>query len=350
MMVYKIVLNIIMFKQRPEPWKDPKIKIRVKTNEYFHQKEEMWNSLAHSSPKISQFYLRTQKNTDFPLPTQVKAEEIIKKPGSREQLKRRKLEREILQARSSQCISAYNNCDQKPIFSTFKDPAARPIICKAKTFDNYNELPENRLRLVVNEFILEKDTQALKYISKKIDEEVKEEELRSEWYKSNRARTLARMERQRAKNKIREDKAGVEKVKIDDEDEKKSQKPPESARLQRLSIAKGVKRGFPIDYIDSVGLLKAGVLQADKSMFPKSARNPQVKRTSSFPITAITDHTLNSNSSKLWDVKNIDEFLDFEEIKEQLEEMDKFDKRVKDMKERVGFPRIDLEKFQNKLL
>lgn len=339
-----------MFNLRPEPWKDPKIKVRVKTNEYFHQKEEMWNSLAHSSPKISQFYLKTKKNTDCPLnpkPPQVQAEEIIKKPGSRDQLKRRKLEREILQAKSSQCISALNNCEYKPVFSTYKDPAARPIICKAKTFDNYNELPENRLKLVVNEFILEKDAQALKFISKKIEDEVKEEELRSKWYKSNRACTLERMQRQRVKNKIREDKAGVEKVKIDEED-KKSQKAPGSARIQRLSIAKEIKRGFPVDYPDSYGLLKAGVLQTDKSMFPKSARNPQVKRTSSFPIT--TDQTLNSHSSKLWDVKQIDDFLDFEEIKEQLEEMDKFDKRVKDMKERIGFPHIDLEKFQTKLL
>lgn len=334
-----------MFNIRPEPWNAPKVKIRVKTNEYFHQKNEMWNSLAHSSPKVSQFYLKQQKKSDLnETKAQVITEETVKRPGSRDQIKRRQLERKVLQARSSQCISSVNAGEFNPIFSTFKDPAARPIVCKAKTFDNYNELPENRLRLVVNDRILERDAQALNYISKKIGDEIKEEEIKLEWHKDNREKSIARMQRQRAKNKIREDKAGVEKIKIE---ESKKEKAPGSARIQRLSIAKEVKRGMPIDYVDSYGLLKAGVLQSEKSMFPKSARNPQVKRTSSFPVT---EQTLNSQSSKLWDNKQPEDYLDLQEIQEQLQEMDKFDKRVREIKERRGFPHIDLEKFQTKLL
>jgi hypothetical protein len=339
-----------MFKLQPEPWKDPKVKVRVKTNAYFHEKHEIWNSLAHSSPKVSKFYLKPQKkpgNSSSLVPAESPSKpimiipqqcETLKRASSREQIKRRQLEREALQARSNQCITARNIPEVNPRFSTFKDPAAHPVICRAKTFDNYNELPENRLKLVINEFILEKDSEALKHMSKKIEEEVKHEEVVKDWHVKNRAESLARMKKQRKINKEREEMAGLDKIKQDSY----RKQPSTSQRIQRLSVAKEVKVGFPVDYNESCGLLRAGVLSSEKAKFPKSAREPQIKKVS---MNVLPEYSLSSSYQKPRIVEEYDQ-ITLQEITDQMKELEKFEKRIGDKKDNLGFPHIDLEKFQ----
>ena len=351
-----------MFKLHPVPWNDPKVKVRVKTNAYFHEKHEIWNSLAHSSPKIAKFYLKYQQNfknhvqTDSipsenrskntisrPTPTQViNSPNDMKRSCSREQIKRRQLEREALQARSSQCISSLNLQEFNPRFSTYRDPAAPPVICKAKTFDNYNELPGSRLKLVVNDFIMERDKEALKYMEKKIIEEVQEEQVKKVWHVDNRTETLARMGRVRKMNKNKEEKAGVKKQKSD-ADRKNA---CTSDRLQRLSVAKEPKVGMPVDYNESFGLIRAGVLLSEKAKFPKSARQPMVKRVDSHNLS---EFTFNSFEGKPVLVEEYDT-ISQQEIYEQMNELDVFEKKIGQKKERLGFPHIDLEKFKNKIL
>lgn len=332
-----------------QPWKEEQRKYPPKHAEYFHQRDGIWNSLVHSSPKIAQFYLKpnlefTIKNStsQTTLPSE---ENTARNTESRERIKRRKLEREILQAKSSQCLPGFIlKEDMQPVFTTFKDPASRPISKQIGRFENYNELPEDRLKLVVNKKILKKDSEALSLISKKLAKELGEEAQRKEWHMAIRQQTLTRMKNKRDYNQVYEEKTGLEKIKFGH----KTSTPLPSARIQSLSLAKGVKVGYPEDYAETFGLLKAGTLYSGKSVHPKSARKPMVKKSETYPIQ-VDDKTggLIAFEQKDNEIKYEEEILTEQEIKESMRELNEFNKRFGELKGRVGFPQIYLEKYKN---
>lgn len=349
-----------MIKLQIEHWKDSMSKVRIKTTSYPNEKHGKLNSSPHSSQKIEKLYLKynqhpikairsdsitfenkslisTFKQTPINAP---KSMSELRKTASKEQIKRRKYEREVLQACSSQCISSLNMQDINPRFRTYRDPAAPPIICKAKTFNNYNELPNSRLKLVINDFIMEKDREALNYMERKIIEEVQQDQIKKDWHADNRSETLTRMVKVRKLNKTKEDKSGVKKIKSETE----RKEIYTSNRLQRLSIAKEQKVGMPVDYNESCGLIRAGVLLSERAQFPKSARQPMVKRVDSYNFP---EPTLASFEVKPMIAEEYDK-ISQKEIYEQMKELDVFGKRVGGRKEKIGFPLIDLQKFQNK--
>lgn len=334
-----------------KPWKEAQRKYPQKCAEYFHQRDGIWNSLAHSSPKIAQFYLKpnlefNNKNKNSTSPTTATSiENTVRKAASRERIKKRKLEREILQAKSSQCLLSYHiNDDIQPVFSTFRDPASKPISKLIGSFDKYNELPEDRLKLVVNRKILKKDEEALSFISKKIAKEFEEVQQKKEWHKSIREQSLTRMRKRRKENKIYEEKAGIEKIKLI----QKAITPMSNTRIQSLSIAKIVKIGYPEDYSESYGLLKAGIISSGRSINPKSARKPVMKKTDSFPVffNEKQDDLL-ADMKKVPEVKIDEEVFSIEEIKESKKELNEFNRRFGELKGRVGFPHIYLEKYKS---
>ncbi|OMJ77155.1 hypothetical protein SteCoe_23296 [Stentor coeruleus] len=336
-----------------KPWKEGQIKYPQKSTEYFHQRDGIWNSLAHSSPKISQFYLKPNfelnnkikiQNSTSPT-TSTSIENTIRKTASRERIKKRKLEREILQAKSSQCLLSFHiKDDVQSIFSTFKDPASKPINKMIGSFNNYNELPEDRLKLVVNRRILKKDAEALSLISKKIAKEFEEEKQKKEWHKSIREQSLTRMRKRRKENQIYEQKAGIEKIKPI----QKATTPVPNMHIKSLSIAKSVKIGYPEDYSESYGLLKAGVISSGRSIHPKSSRKPAMKKTDSFPVLINENpDEFSAENKKNTEIKFDEEVFTIEEIKESYKELNQFHKRFGELKGRVGFPHIYLEKYKN---
>ena len=195
---------------------------------------------------------------------------------------------------------------------------------------------------MVNDFIMERDKEALKHMEKKIIQEVQEEQVKKCWHVENRSEALARMGRVRKINKNKEEKAGVKKLK-NNADRKNV---CTSDRIQRLSLAKETKVGMPVDYNESFGLIRAGVLVSEKAKFPKSARQPVVKRVDSHNLS---EFTLSSFEGKPVVVEEYD-IISQQEIHEQMNELDVFEKKIGQKKEKLGFPHIDLEKFQNKIL
>ncbi|OMJ74604.1 hypothetical protein SteCoe_26422 [Stentor coeruleus] len=87
-------------------------------------------------------------------------------------------------------------------------------------------------------------------------------------------------EKKRQDNQVYEEKTGLEKIKL----ENKVLIPLPSARIKNLSLVKDAKIGYPEDYMETFGLLKAGTLYSGKSVHPKSARKPMVKKSESYPI------------------------------------------------------------------
>lgn len=85
----------------PSPWDEPKKQIRIKTNSYFHQRTEMWNSIHHSSPKVLKQYLESQNQplkafSTRPSTAGASLHTTIRKETSRELLWHRKKEREAV--------------------------------------------------------------------------------------------------------------------------------------------------------------------------------------------------------------------------------------------------------------
>ena len=168
---------------QPQPWFEHQIKHQPKNNQYFHEKHDRLNSIAHSSPKIAEFYLKplmeNKKKLEISLGTFKTQENTTRSEHSRNRLCRRIHERELLQAKSSQCLSIFKTKDDGvPMFTTFKDPGSSPISNKKGNFYNYLDLPDERLKLVINEKILKMDEQALECISKKLQQEIEQEQIR----------------------------------------------------------------------------------------------------------------------------------------------------------------------------
>jgi hypothetical protein len=333
----------------PKPWNEPERRYKPKYNEYFHEKEDIFNSLAHSSPKMSEFYLKplsAKKACASPVPENTGSSQCsMRRVMSRERMQKRKHERELLQAKSNQCLPGFNSkISENPQFATYKNPSQRPISNKIGSFDNYLDLPEQRLKLVINQRILKMDEKALETMSKKIQKELEDQKIQNQWHQKNREKTLIRMKKKQKKNREIEKKTGLSKVKIQQEIVNDDQ----SARINCLSVPKQAKVGFPEDYLDSYGLLKAGFLYSGKSIHPKSARRPVIKRKNVFP--SYDDQVFNTVPTvpELIEVIKEPKLLTSLEIEESMKELDEFNTKFGEIKGCIGFPQIYLEKYKSK--
>lgn len=334
-----------MNKFLPQPWQQPVRKYPAKYNQYFHEADNKLNSLPHSSAKIAEFYLKPNslhKAQSSAGPESTSTENTFRKINSRERIHRRMYERELLQAKSSQCLPTFKVSENLNVnFATYKDPAKKSINSKIAGFDNYLELSQNRLKLVVNDKILKMDEEAVERISEKISQEVEKEKLIKAWHVENREKILETLKKQQKINAEYEKKNGLVKIKVA---RNKVIKPP-SARINTLSVAKTVKSGYAQDYLDSYGLLNAGVLKSGKSMHPKSARRSIHKKTEYFPVYEdLYDPELLRKQESLEPKREIDIYKP-EDIQESMQELNEFHRRFGELKGRVGFPQIHLESF-----
>ena len=333
---------------QPKPWKEPERAYPPKYSQYFHEQTDKLNSLAHSSPKVAEFYLKPLQEhksqfSSFPVNTE-STEATCRKIHSRERIHRRQYERQLLQVKSSQCIPAFKiREDVIPTFATFKDPARKSICNKIMGFDNYVELPPDRLKLVVNDRILKMDEQAMEYISKKLQQEAEEERIINDWHEKNRKKIILKMKRLQKRNLEHEKKNGLIKVKVD---KRQLSANPSSARIDALAASKTAKKGYPQDYLDSYGLLGAGVLKDDKCMHPKSARRTTYKKPEAFPVHEDSfDPELSKEPISQNCYTEPDPYTP-KYIADSMRELNEFHNRNGLIKGRVGFPQIDLEKYK----
>ena len=224
-------------------------------------------------------------------------------------------------------------------FSTFKDPGSRPVCDKGLGFEkNFSDLPENRLRLIVSEKVLRNDEDALRRISLKLAQEEFEESCRQQKFCESRAQMLAAQEKMKKRMDDLQVKTGLLKLNL-----RKTNSWTATSRINSLAQPKTLKKGLAEDYIDSFGLLKAGLLQGGNSANPKSARIPGNKILTPFP-------TLSTNTNpKHWTKKQsnkVSEVYSEKEINDCMKEINDFHQRIGKGKGKVGFPQIFLEKYK----
>ena len=207
-----------------KPWDVRKKNMRVKTESYFHTKDDMWNSASHTSPKQEPFYLSSHTSPLFLSSTERTLPKLPLNDSSltsrtvvsQHRLTRRMLERELLQLKSNQRV-LISGPDKPPTadffdrFSDFKNPSRSGTAQPMNGWGNINDLPANRVRLTVTEKAIERDDQAFEAIARRIEEEKRGKEEREHWLLKNRSRLREKMNGVREKNERREAKAGVKK-------------------------------------------------------------------------------------------------------------------------------------------
>lgn len=224
-------------------------------------------------------------------------------------------------------------------FSTFKDPGSKPLCDKGACFErNFFDLPENRLKLIVSEKVLKNDEDALRRISLKLAQEELMENYRQQKFSENRAQMLATKEKMKKRMDELQAKTGILKLNL-----RKTNSFTVNSRINSLAQPKTLRRGLAEDYIDSFGLLKAGVLEGGNSANPKSARIPGYKILTPFPCLA------GNGKGVVWSKKNVNkesEVYSEKEIKDCMNEINDFHQRIGKGKGKVGFPQIFLEKYK----
>lgn len=227
----------------------------------------------------------------------------------------------------------------KRTFSTFKDPGSKPLCDKGACFEkNFYDLPENRLKLVVSQKVLKNDEDALKRISYKLSQEEQAEFSRQQKNLEARAQILASKENRKKRMDDLQAKTGLIKLNM-----RKTNSWTVNSRINSLAQPKNIKRGLAEDYIDSYGLLKAGVLETGNTANPKSARIPSNKISTPFP------GLVNNTKIVAWekkDEKKEKEVYSQKEIKECMKDINDFHRRIGKGKGKVGFPQIFLEKYK----
>jgi hypothetical protein len=228
----------------------------------------------------------------------------------------------------------------KKTFSTFKDPGSRPLCDKNDLFmRNLNDLPETRLKLFVSDQVLKNDEEALKRISFKLAEEEREENKKNQLLNQFRNNLLTAGKNRKLKMENLQSRSGLITVNL-----RKHQSWTVSARINSLAQPKMMRKGFAEDYIDSCGLLKAGILEGGKSVLPKSARIPGSKICSPFPFPSNQEARTFTFSKR--EEKSGNEVYTHKEIRECMKDINDFHNRIGKGKGKVGFPQIFLEKYK----
>lgn len=240
----------------------------------------------------------------------------------------------------SSVFSQHVSSDSSPNPFRFncRDPGRRPICDKISSFEqNYSKLPETRLKLLVNPKILTMDQAALNHISLKLAEEQCKETEKQNFFIDFRKRAITATEVCKKKTEILQAKTGLLKfTPVHSVSNLKT-----TSRIEALSRPKVLKKGLAEDYMESYGLLRAGLLETGNSAVPKSARVPISKTFRAKPLG-----TAKTYRKKIGQRQEIEENFIYsgKEIEECMKEIQKFHKIFGELKGRVGFPKIHLTK------
>lgn len=236
------------------------------------------------------------------------------------------------------------NSSKKSFCFSFKDPGSKPLCDKAASFEqNFYSLPESRLKLVVTDTIIKNDQAALKRMSQKLEAEAYMEDKKQQWLCDFRNDILTSCAKRKQSTEELQKKTGLVKFKPMPHMYRHST----TERIESLAIPKNAKKGFAEDYIESYGLLGAGILETGRSVLPKSARVPGCKSSTGFSQYENGKKQGFYRDLGFGNGKNPNEVFSNKEIKECMKEINEFHKRYGELKGRVGFPQIYLEKYKN---
>lgn len=345
----------------------------VKTEAYFHSKDDRWNSLSHSSPKQAGFFLTAQSGSLYLSASQPPA--VLKDPAvpqrsvvSQNRLTRRTLEREMLQLKSNQrrLISGpsdppVDHCDR---FTDYKDPSHSPVTDGSGAWNKLNEQPVKRVRMTVTRKVVELDREAVRALDAAVARDREQEAWKLAWLMQNRRRMHSTMTQRKTANQELESRAGLRKVKPLES----IQSPAVSDRLQQLSLPRQTRElHLPSDYR---GLLLLDYADATETAYRNAPRLATSKSTRSnlkfFPLP----ETLGIGSRSVLDsrpeiaprpdtVKTEnrlivpkpkdtigDEMMSRAEVLESLKEIDDFNNRAH-KEETVAFSKIHFSTFKD---
>ena len=345
----------------------------VKTEAYFHSKDDHWNSLSQSSPKQAGFFLTAQSGSLYLSASQPPA--VLKDPAvphrsvvSQNRLTRRTLEREMLQLKSNQrrLISgptdpAVDHCDR---FTDYKDPSHSPVADRNGPWNRLNDQPVNRVRMTVTRKVVEMDREAVQALDAAVAKDREQEEWKFAWLMQNRRRMHSTMGERRVANQEIESRAGVRKEKHP----KSNQSPIVSDRIQQLSQPKQPRELHL--HSDYRGLVLLDYAEAAESAYRSAPRLPTSKSTRSnlkfFPlpetlgiggrsvldsrpeIAPRPDTVKTENRLIVPKPKDTigDEMMTRAEVLESLKEIDEFNNRAH-KEETVAFSKIHFSTFKD---
>ncbi|OMJ85595.1 hypothetical protein SteCoe_13074 [Stentor coeruleus] len=236
------------------------------------------------------------------------------------------------------------NSSKKSFCFSIKDPGSKPLCDKSASFNqNFYNLPESRLKLVVTDTIIKNDQAALKRMSQKLEAEEFMEDKKQQWLCDFRNNILTSNAKKKQNTEELQKKTGLVKFNPMPHMHRHST----TERIETLAIPKSITKGFAEDYSESYGLLGAGILETGRSILPKSARVPGYKSSSGFSQYANDKKQGFYRNRGFCIGKNSNEVFSNKEVKECMKEINEFHKRYGELKGRVGFPQIYLEKYKN---
>ncbi|OMJ73665.1 hypothetical protein SteCoe_27600 [Stentor coeruleus] len=231
---------------------------------------------------------------------------------------------------------------RKSFLQICKDPGIRPFCDKTASFEqNYPHLPENRFKLVVSDIVIRNDQAAIKRITQKLENEANMEIQKQQMLHKFRLDNLSNYAKRKTKTEDLQKKTGLTKYKT------MNMLPINKVnnRIQSLSVPRAGKKRYIDDYIETYGLLGAERVKGSRSVLPGSSRITENKTLSPDNKQESFKRSLGKTSYNKED-KNIEIFSD-KEIADCMKEINEFHKRFGELKGRVGFPQIYLEKYKN---
>lgn len=255
-------------------------------------------------------------------------------------------------------------CHEKVLYKsiTYKNPS-KSLHSKQAVFENYDNLPENKLKLIFNSRILKNDKgnrylAAMDVITRNIEREMQVQYQREDTLKIKREEQRKKMQERIELNTNIEVQAGVTRSKSVN-----SVPAQVTDRLKNLSQPKTRKKDY-MQAIDFKGLLNRDYYEAIESYKGSKFSLSSSKNTSSrykkepfqFPDNLITRQGCYIHERQLVNrpsttsfftrvKKHVEPLKDLEEenaIKESLVELNKFDFIFRNYKSRQGFPSIQL--------
>ena len=245
---------------------------------------------------------------------------------------------DFLDKNKSKSHSMDISASKKQFLSIYRDPGLKPLCDKGASFDrNVSELPENRLKLLYNQHIIKMRQDAIDRISQKIAQEDLNQLEKNNNTIEFRKKVLRNIEFQRNKTRDLQAKSGLIKY----SPMPKIRKSMASPRIEALSIPKPLRRTIVEEFLDCNGFLKADNLGYERAYIAKTVRNPSFRLEGDLSSKCTTRELV-----KL--TKETKEIFSEGEINECMKEINEFHKRYGELKGRVGFPQIDLEKYKKK--
>lgn len=328
--------------------------MRVKPENYFHTKDDMWNSKSHTCRKIEEFYLAQHQAPPFlssrPLsstqPHSVNPVVTDRTLVSQDRLLRRTLERELLQVKSSQRVvvgaeEEGRDVDSTARFRDYRDTAKRGTADGDNAWNRLNDLPPYRAKLMVTETAIKRDEAALTAISKALTREMAKQTKKVAWLQRNRQQLKSKLSQRHSQTAIQEGKSGILKSSVP---ASQPLSPPSAHTLRLAQPHRPAQTQLPSDYS---GLLLVDFVQAaeiaqnhksrissartapNSNFFPLPERLGTAKsavlssRPQSRPYTV-----RGQRSTVVWKDQDKASLITSEEIQESMKAMDDFDHRL----------------------